>query len=244
MAAHLTEEEQIEALKRWWNDNGRTITIAIVVALLGFWGWNQYQGHKAKVAEENSIEFQQLIDAINAEDESAKSEGHDAELTQLAKLLHDSQSDSLYGNFAELFLAKQAVDNGKLDEAEQSLQVVINEPANSAVKELATLRLARVKFAKGDAGGALNLLNAKVSDAFASVYEEVKGDIYFSQDKLADAGKTYQMALESLEPTDFMRRNLLQLKLDNTKIASDVPDITPKDSVENPHGVTTKAGDA
>ena len=34
MADHITEEEQIEALKRWWDENGKQTILAIVLTLV------------------------------------------------------------------------------------------------------------------------------------------------------------------------------------------------------------------
>ena len=33
MEAYRTEEEQVEALQRWWDENGRSTILAVVVAL-------------------------------------------------------------------------------------------------------------------------------------------------------------------------------------------------------------------
>ena len=42
MADYETEEEQIEALKDWWRENGNSLLIGVAVALVavfGFRGW-------------------------------------------------------------------------------------------------------------------------------------------------------------------------------------------------------------
>lgn len=229
MAVHLTEEEQLEALKRWWSENGKTLTIAVAVALAGFWGWNQYQAHQEQKAEDSSAAFQKLVDGINGLEGAADQATQKAELQVLASELASDHGDTLYGNFAQLYVAKQAVDDGNAEKAKEILLAVIDHPANDAVKDLARLRLARVTFSAGDADGALQLLQGKVSEAFASFYDEIKGDIHLAQENLSDARSAYQRAFDGLEASDFMRRNLLQLKLDNTKVATDLPDIAPDD---------------
>ena len=42
MADHITEEEQIEALKRWWDENGKQVVLAIVLTVGGYFGWQAY----------------------------------------------------------------------------------------------------------------------------------------------------------------------------------------------------------
>ena len=43
MADHMQDEADLEALKRWWDENGKGIVAAVVVAVLGTVGW---QGRK------------------------------------------------------------------------------------------------------------------------------------------------------------------------------------------------------
>ena len=45
MADHITEEEQIEALKRWWDDNGKQTILAIVLTVGGYFGWQAWTQH-------------------------------------------------------------------------------------------------------------------------------------------------------------------------------------------------------
>ena len=50
MADHMQDEADLEALKRWWDENGKGI-VAAVVCVLGTVGWQQYQGFTASQAE-------------------------------------------------------------------------------------------------------------------------------------------------------------------------------------------------
>ena len=46
MAELRTEEEQVEALKSWWKENGKSLIMGVVIAVaavFGWRGWNQYQ---------------------------------------------------------------------------------------------------------------------------------------------------------------------------------------------------------
>lgn len=241
MSAHLTEEEQIEALKRWWSENGKILTAAVVVALGGFWGWSQYQSYQVTKAKNNAIAYQQLSEAISELETSEDKAVQEEKAVAIAKQLSSEQSDTLYGDFAQMYLAKQAIEKGDWQTAKVELEAVVADPANPGIKELAQLRLARVLAASGDGDQALSILSSKVSKAFESLYAEVKGDIYLSQDKLSEARAAYQKATDALDASDFMRRSTLKIKLDNTTVASDMPDITPS---ENPHGAVQANGDA
>ncbi|MEX2327847.1 MAG: tetratricopeptide repeat protein, partial [Pseudomonadales bacterium] len=40
-----TDEEQIEAIKKWWDENGKSILIGIVLALGGVFGYQAWDNH-------------------------------------------------------------------------------------------------------------------------------------------------------------------------------------------------------
>lgn len=244
MSVHLSEEEQLEALKRWWNDNGKQIVAVVVVALVGFFGWNQYQNHKEKQTQENSMVYQKLSATVDeleqATDEEIK-QAKQQEVLAVAQELADEQSATLYGDFAQLYLAKIAADKQDWQSAKAELKKVSDAAENSAIKDLAQLRLARVLAAEGDADGALEILKEAQNKAFASLYAEASGDIYVSKGELENARQAFQKATDSLDANDFMRRSTLRMKLDNTLVASDQPEISPQSP--NPHAAAP-AGDA
>ena len=39
MDVYKTEEEQVEAIKKWWNENGKSIIVGIVVGITAIFGW-------------------------------------------------------------------------------------------------------------------------------------------------------------------------------------------------------------
>lgn len=246
MSVHLSEEEQIEALKRWWKDYGKTIVIAAVLGLGAFFGWNVYQDNEVERAKSHSAAFDALVSTA-AEQGGEISDEQLAKLQQLADELADT--DSLYADFSELYLAKLAVQQDNLDKAQQHLQNVADNGTNEAVQDLARLRLARVLASKGETEQALTILSSKPNGAFAAAYAEAKGDILLTQDRLQDAQAAYETALASVGNQP-MRRNILQLKLDNTRVASDTSDIAPGGPTPgaNPHALpnphATEAGDA
>ncbi|MGU3844696.1 YfgM family protein, partial [Vibrio diabolicus] len=43
MELYDTEEQQVEAIKDWWKENGKAVIIGAVVGLGGLFGWRYYQ---------------------------------------------------------------------------------------------------------------------------------------------------------------------------------------------------------
>ncbi len=217
MAAHLTEEEQIEAVKRWWKENGKMTVAVILAAIIGWFGWNSWQDRQQELAEQASSQYAELVAVATSAPGASLTDEQQATAKLLAEEIIEKQSGSLYANFAALLLGKLAMEDGNLDEAEAHLRQVVGEAANPSMAKLANLRLARVLSAAGDHNAALALL-ADREDGFRAAYAEARGDIHVAQNQLDLARTAYEQALASLAPQDG-RSGLVQLKLDNTRIA-------------------------
>jgi predicted negative regulator of RcsB-dependent stress response len=59
-----TEEEQLDAVKRWWKENGQSTIIGLVLGVAVILGWNYWQSHKKAQSEQASAIYSQLIQAI------------------------------------------------------------------------------------------------------------------------------------------------------------------------------------
>lgn len=234
MATHLTEEEQIEALKRWWKDYGTTVLIAAVLGFGGFFAWNLYQNHRVESASKASVVYEKFAAAVT-EFEADPTEEQAARTKQLANDVIAHDASNLYADFAALYLAKLAVQNQDYAEAKNQLATVTKQGSNESVKELARLRLARVHAAAGEMDEALSILSAKPSPAYAAAYAEAKGDVLLSQKRLAEARTAYESALQAMGANQPMRRNLVQLKIDNTLTSADDPALLPQPAA-SPHG--------
>ncbi len=244
MAAHLTEEEQIEALKRWWKENGKSSVAIVVVMLAGFFGWNQYKDLQKTKADDGSVIFEELV-TISSEIEDKASTEQEAKIQSIASELVKHDGGSLYSDFAQLHVAKTSMLNGDIESAITALEGVSQKSGDASIQELARLRLARLLADKGDSEQALKILSANVSASYKAAYAEARGDVLLSQNSLSDAHKAYSVALQSMGVEQMMRRNLVQLKIDHTAVATKT-DASKQESVEpaaNPHA-PTEAGDA
>lgn len=198
--AYQTEEEQVEALKAWFRDNGRHLLIGMLVAAVaafGIFSWQQRQQHRAETA---SVDYQNLLDAIRAIDtnagDAAKSKEQLATARHLAETLKTDFESSTYAQFAALLKARLAVEENDLAQAESELKWVIEHKPAAEIKALAKLRLARVLHAKGDNAGALAQLDEKSAGSYASAYFQLKGDIAQANGDIEAARAAYVRAQE------------------------------------------------
>lgn len=222
MSAHLTEEEQLEALKRWWADNGKSLIVAVVLGVGGFLGFNSWQDSRQASDEAASAQYEQIAELI-AKGE-ALTDQESATVTHLASQLKENHSDTLYGIQAALLLAKQAVSEQELAQAEAELRWAKAQAGEANIAHLVRLRLARVLSAQEKYTDALAELKVADEGAFASLYAEGRGDAYLAQADAANAANEYQAALNSLSAEDAARANTLRMKLNSVQMAADKKD--------------------
>ena len=64
MADHITEEEQIEALKRWWEENGKQTILGIALIVGGYFGWQAWTDHSVEQSSAASLTYQEMVDNL------------------------------------------------------------------------------------------------------------------------------------------------------------------------------------
>ena len=208
MEIYNSEQEQVDALKAWWDKNGRTVLVALAVFLLSVLGWQSWNDHRNQVAEAASSHYQQMVDLMNRDTTMAMEAG---------RALVGSYPDSIYAVMASMAMAKLAVAEKDLDAAAAHLRSAMSRSGQPELADLARLRLARVELAQGNAEAALTTLNGGVVGASG---DDLRGDILLSQGKETEARAAYSKALNAYgQAAD--KRELVQMKLDNLVIMAE-----------------------
>lgn len=203
-----TEEEQLAQIKDWWQRNGKPLLLGGALALVLVFGWQFWQKHQLNQEQNASAVYQQLLNA-------ALDEGQvdTAEVSRLGSLLKKEFAGSHYAQYGALFVAKVAVESGRLDEAAAELQPVLDKPADKTLEELARQRLARILAAQDKAEQALELLQGEAVEAFGASREELRGDLLVKLGRPDEAHAAYTKAKELLSQDAAIGG--LQLKLDD-----------------------------
>lgn len=205
-----TEEEQIEALKKWWRENGKSTVMAIVVAIAGVFGWQGWQQQQQAETEAVSALYQNLLQAVSGAELSSEQK---ATASHLAETIKSDYPATSYAQFAAFYKAKMAVQAGDLDAATTELNWVLANSETAEFRAQASLRLARVELSKQQYETALAALNVEAL-AYAASFAEVKGDIYLAQGKAAEAKRAYQESKRLNSEGETPASNpLLELKL-------------------------------
>ncbi|CAM5223731.1 YfgM family protein [Alishewanella longhuensis] len=200
MEIYTSEEQQVEAIKRFWNQYGKAILGGVVIGLTSLYGWRYYQAEQRASAEALSNSYAQLV----------QQQGNDEEWLAQAQRFIGEQGSSNYAVFAALLSAKEAVNAGDLAAASNHLLWAQQNSKDANVKAIAQIRLARVQRELGDFTAALNTINQTMPASFAAQQAELKGDILQASGDLAAAKTAFEQALAQAGENS----QLLQIKLD------------------------------
>ncbi len=226
MDVYSTEEQQIEAIKKWWQANGNSVLIGIVLAIAAVFGYQTWTQNEQANSEAAAVLYGQVVEAATQADQN-RMQGNTEELeSQLATLTHLGEqlktdfSDSEYAVFGALMLAKAAMMDGEPEEAQTQLRWAMENTASSATRLIANLRLARVLMAQEEYDAALSTLDAVQPGSQADAYEEVRGDIFVAMGETDKAREAYQKAMDlSADLNEGQSRPILKFKYDNLLVA-------------------------
>ncbi|GAB2712561.1 YfgM family protein [Halomonas garicola] len=222
MAELRTEEEQMDAIKRWWKENGTSLVAGLIIAGAGVFGFKAWQNYQDGQAEAASLRYQQLIAETAGQDAAESADEQSLQNARsTADELVESHGGSLYAELALLLDARLAVQQDDLDGARASLEQALDDSSRGYVQGLARLRLARLDVAAGEAQQALGRLEDDVVAPLAAQRHSVHGDAYFALGQNDEARAAWQQA-QAL--TEEQGRPLYGVTLKLDDLGSDTPD--------------------
>ena len=220
------EDEQIENLKRFWQDYGTPILVGITIAVTVFAGWRYWQTEKVNSATKAATVFQDMLGAAQRSQLNPDDKAATTDVQRLVKDLKDDYAGTPYAISAAMVEARHALDRADNKGAEKQLRWVLEQKPTEGIRVLATTRLARVLMADKQHDAAIALLVKEKAPGFEPTIEELKGDIYQAQGKIDEARKAYQSASVALQARD-ERSPVLELKMADVGVA---PIIVKKDT--------------
>jgi predicted negative regulator of RcsB-dependent stress response len=221
VADYQSEEEQIEAFKQWWVDNGLKLVAAAVIIVGGSFGWQGWQGAQEEQSQQGSAIYTGMIDTVKTSVEAPLTDEQQQAVSEAVSQLKEEFSDSGFAHLSALVSAKLAVEADDLDTAATELEWVLGNQPSDTLATLTTLRLARVEAARGNVDKALALLEDADAGKMVSAYEEAKGDFHISMGHYAAAYTAYQTALDTEDSGNARLLSILRLKLSEAKPVED-----------------------
>lgn len=191
MSIYMTEAEQVEAIKAWWQRHQRVITTLITGVLLLVAGYRYWHWHTEKVTHLASEAYERLM--------MAASHKEGPQIEAYAHALIKEYPKTVYRDAARLTLAKHFVSEKKWDAASQELEAVVKHARMPALKEVAQIRLIRLWIAEKAYDKALTALNKMNSATYKPLIDELKGDVYAATQHFDEAEASYQEAREEIK---------------------------------------------
>ena len=206
MAQYQTEEEQVEALKRWWEKNGKFVIIGGIVVIAGVVGGKTWRDFQLTNAGKVSAQYELMMKEMEGDKLDAA--------MQRAQDIISKNPDMQYAVLSALALAKAYVEKSDYDQAAQQLSWAMSHSKEEEIQHIARIRLAKVLIAQGKLDEAMGYANFPQTGEFSSQYAIVKGDIYYKKGELESAKTAYKSALDDKKMSGQLR-NFVQLKLDD-----------------------------
>ncbi|WP_062151586.1 tetratricopeptide repeat protein [Beggiatoa leptomitoformis] len=209
---YQSEQEQIEAIKQWFRENGSSILIGVAIGFGLLFGWRAWESYVAQTAEMSSMTYEQLVEAVEKKQLDSSRE--------TLERLQKEHGDSLYAILGAFQIAAEEVEANNLTAAHERLQWILTQPTLPAFIHIARLRKAQLFVAENKLDDARKLIDGIAVGQFGAAYAELRGDIASLAGQLDAAKTAYTNALENqdLSPTI---KQYIQIKLDNLGLSGE-----------------------
>lgn len=203
MAYSIEEEQEINQLKDWWKENGKTIIVAFILGVGGMFGWRYWQAHQAEQIAQASAQYDALIYSAQ-QDEQAKK----ANIEQFVQ----ANNKTAYAVFALLDEAKKAAEKQDFTAAEVNLNQALTQSQDEVLTSIVALRLSAVQFQLGQLDNALTTLHQVKGESFNARKAILTGDIQVAKGDKVAAKNSFEQAQQSGSQ---LEQQMAKMKLNN-----------------------------
>ena len=203
MAYSIEEEQEINQLKDWWKENGKTIIVAFILGVGGMFGWRYWQAHQAEQIAQASAQYDALIYSAQQDKQAKK-----ANIEQFVQ----ANSKTAYAVFALLDEAKKAAEKQDFAAAEVNLNQALTQSQDEVLTSIVALRLSAVQFQLGQLDNALTTLNQVKGESFDARKAILTGDIQVAKGDKVAAKNSFEQAQQSGSQ---LEQQVAKMKLNN-----------------------------
>ena len=203
MAYSIEEEQEINQLKDWWKENGKTIIVAFILGVGGMFGWRYWQAHQAEQIAQASAQYDALIYSAQQDKQAKK-----ANIEQFVQ----ANSKTAYAVFALLDEAKKETEKQDFAAAEANLNQALTQSQDEVLTSIVALRLSAVQFQLGQLDNALTSLNQVKGESFNARKAILTGDIQVAKGDKVAAKNSFEQAQQSGSQ---LEQQMAKMKLNN-----------------------------
>ena len=187
MNDYTTEDEALDRIRQLWGQYGKFIVILSILVAGSFGGRNLWVSYKNNSAENSSLNYSQLLLAVD------QKRFEDA--FEIGSEIVKTDAQSSYAELSSLFLAKISFEKGDYDVAKNTLIALIESSSDLNTGNVARERLARILLSEGKADDSQKVLEKSKSMDLTKHLLELQGDIMKARGSLESALSLYQRAL-------------------------------------------------
>lgn len=203
MEVYTTENEQVDALRRFFAENGKALAVGVVLGIGALVGWRYWQSHENSKMMAASQSYQEASDRLAA--------GKPDDVAAAEKFVQANGNS--YGVLAALQLAKHFVEQNDFAKAEQQLALAQGQTKDDNLLAMIDLRLARVQLQEKKLDEALKTLDGVKGEGWAAMMQDVRGDVLLAKGDAKGAREAYSKGIESNASQAL--QVLLRMKLNN-----------------------------
>ncbi|ORM69520.1 hypothetical protein HA48_19130 [Pantoea wallisii] len=203
MEVYSNENEQVDALRSFFANNGKALAVGVIAGIVALGGWRFWSSHQESTDKAASAQYQQLTSAMQADKPQT--------LEAVANFV--SENSNTYGALASLDLAKQYVAANQLDKAITLLQNGLKDTKDANLQAVINLRLARIQLQQNQADAALTTLNSVKGEGWTAIVADIRGEALLSKGDKQGARDAWSKGAESQASPAL--KQMLQMKMNN-----------------------------
>lgn len=198
------EDQQIEMIKSLWDRYGNVILSLFVFSIVAAAGMQFWQKREVRQAEGASILYESVVTAVEEKNFDVAEQQTD--------FLVKHFSRSVYSSYANLILAKHAIENKEYDNANKYFNWVRQYSPSLVLKELANIRQARLLISRNKLEDAADILEKNRFKVYQPLAIELKGDVELALGHTDLAKEAYQRSLNASSlPRPILRMKVARL---------------------------------
>ncbi|OQP30920.1 YfgM family protein [Pantoea latae] len=203
MEVYSNENEQVDALRRFFANNGKALAVGVIIGIAALGGWRYWASHEDSSSKAVSAQYQQVTTAMKAD--------QPATLDAAAKFA--SENSNTYGALAAMDVAKQYVDANQLDKAASLLENGLKNTRDANLQAVINLRLARIQLQQNQADAALKTLDAVKGDGWTAIVADIRGEALLSKGDKQGARAAWSKGVDS--DASPALKQMMQMKMNN-----------------------------
>jgi len=200
------ENDQVDALKRFFAENGKALAVGVILGVGALVGWRYWTSHQTDSARSASQAYENAIASLKA----------DKPETLVSAEKFAAENKNTYGALASLELAQQYVDRDELEKAVAQLQQGLAATSDENLKGMINIRLARIQVQLKQQDAALKTLDGVKGEGWAAIVADLRGEALLSKGDKQGARTAWESGVKNNASPALSE--MMQMKINNLSI--------------------------